>query len=144
MIPICILNVVTSLISAFKNDVDPTKDTMVIKLSLIPWYALNFVIGFVLVGIFLNPFMMIAIPVILALLISSTYMLMVCTSIGDVAYLARKIIKKEWKVSPSMIISAIFLFVFCLDVVGAIILYAKSKKIAAQTQTNDPSEANTL
>ena len=103
---------------------------MVMKLSLIPWYALNFVIGFVFVSIFFNPFMMVAIPVIIALLVSSTYILMLSTSIADIAYCVYNVIKKKWDVSPSLIFSVILLFIFCLDVVGSIVLYKKSKKLA--------------
>ena len=129
MIPVCIINVVVSIISSFKGK-DSTKETMVMKLSLIPWYALNFVIGFVFVSIFFNPFMMVAIPVIIALLVSSTYILMLSTSIADIAYCVYNVIKKKWDVSPSLIFSVILLFIFCLDVVGSIVLYKKSKKLA--------------
>ena len=139
MIPICIVNVVVSIRSAIKG-VDPTKTTMTVKLCLIPWYALNFFIGYVFVSIFLNPFMMIAIPVIIALLVASTYILMLSTSVGDIAYLVRTIVKKDRDVRPSMIIAGILLFIFCLDVVGAIILYCKSQKTPTEEQINTPTE----
>ena len=130
VMPVCILNIAASIRSAVKDDPDVIKTTMVAKLSLIPWYALNFLIGYAFVGIFFNPFMMIAIPIIIALLVAATYILMLTTSVGDVAYFLRKVIKKEWRVRPSAIFAVIFLFIFCLDVVGSIILYVNSKKYA--------------
>ena len=134
MIPVCITNMAVTIISVFKGEYDPTKPIMIAKLSLIPWYVLNFIIGYVFVSIFFNPFMMIAIPVIIALLCSSTYMLMLTTSIGDVAYFVYSLTKKRWTIEASLLFAVILLFVFCLDVVGSIILYNKSKKISDQPE----------
>ena len=86
ILPICIINVITSFKSVLNEETELIKTTMVIKLCLIPWYALNFLIGFVFVSIFFNPFMMIAIPIIIVFLVSSTYLIMLTTSFGDIAY----------------------------------------------------------
>ena len=137
MIPICILNMVVSGVSALKGN-DPTKNTMVAKLSLIPWYCLNFFIGFVFVSIFFNPFMMIAIPVVLALLIASTYMLMLSTSLGDIAYAVHSL--KRGGLKPAVVVGVVFSFIFGLDVIGAIILYKESKKRSAQAQADASTE----
>ena len=137
MIPVCIVNAVVSVLSALKGG-DPTKHTMVAKLSLIPWYALNLYIGFVFVSIFFNPFTMIAIPVVVALLVGSTYALMLSTSLGDIAYAVRSV--REGGAKPAVIVGIVFSFIFCLDVIGAIILYKEFKKAPAQAQTDAPAE----
>ena len=128
MIPICLVNIIVMLKSVFKDNVDPTKITMEMKLCLIPWYVLNFIIGFAFVSAFLNPFLMIAIPIIIALLVASTYVFMLTTSVGDIAYFAHTTLRRKGDISPAMTVAVIFLFIFCLDVIGAIILYKKSPK----------------
>ena len=140
MIPVCIFNVVVSIRSAIKGDEEIPKSTMIMKLSLIPWYALNFFIGFVICSFFLNPFVMIAIPVIIAILSTSTYILMLSTSVGDIAYSIRSCIKREWRVTPALVFALIFSFIFCLDVVGAIMLYSKSQKAARLAQAERSEE----
>ena len=135
MIPVCIVNAVVSVVSALKGN-DPTRHTMVAKLSLIPWYVLNFFISFVFVSIFFNPFMMIAIPIVIALLIGSTYALMLSTSLGNIAYAVRSI--KQGDAKPAVIVGVVFSFIFCLDVIGAVILYKEFEKVSTRTQTDAP------
>ena len=78
---------------------------------------------------FLNPWLMIFAPVVLCILIFNTYLFMISTSIFDIVYAIRKVVKKELKIKTSLVFTIIFLFSFCLDVVGSIMLYHKSKKI---------------
>ena len=132
MIPVCILNAVVSIKSALKGE-DPTRVTMIAKLSLIPWYILNVVICVVIASIFFNPFMMIAIPFVVGFFVMVTYVLMICTSLGDMAYYLYNNKRKVWRDSVGMILAFICLFIFCLDVIGAIVLYRRSKSIPCQT-----------
>ena len=136
MIPICVLNVVVSIRSALKGEEYPTKVTMIAKLSLIPWYLFNLAICIVFASIFLNPFMFLAIPLIVACFVGVTYLLMFATSIGEIVYFIKKKAKKE-HLGAATIVGVIFLFVFCLDVVGAIILYRRSKKVRNQAQPDE-------
>gem|GEM_PF-1957388 len=135
MVPICVLNAVVSVKSALKGKENPAKSTMVAKLALIPWYLLNFAICVVFSSIFLNPFMMIAIPLIIALSGAMTYILMLTTSLGDIVYSIHVTAKKTEKISSKMTVAVVFLFIFCLDVLGAIILYRHSKKLSEQADT---------
>ena len=87
--------------------------------------------------------MMIAIPVVLALLIASTYMLMLSTSLGDIAYAVNSL--KRGALKPAVVVGVVFSFIFGLDVIGAIILYKESQKRSAQAQADasieqDPSQ----
>ena len=125
--PICILNTVFPIISIFKGDYNPSKTTMIVKLALIPWYIMNYVMcGFIVAGC-LNPFLMLAIPIIICIASVVTYIYMVTTSLYDVAYFIRGLIKKRIKVSAIYIVSLIFLFIFCLDIAGGILFYNASK-----------------
>lgn len=129
VLPICIANVVLSIISIFKGETDISKTVMIVKLALIPWYALNFAMCVIIVALMLNPFMMVGIPVAVALLLVGTYFCMVITSLPDVAYYLRKVfVKKEERITSHRIVTVIFLFIFCLDVIGGINFYRQNKK----------------
>lgn len=127
IIPIAFVNIILGFITLFKGNNNPYKITMIIKLSLIPWYVLNFLIGLVTIGVFANPWLLIAVPLVLLVLVSSTYLFMIATSVYDVFYMINKFIKREQKVSAFRIISLILLCVFTLDIVSSIILCAKYK-----------------
>ena len=132
MVPICVLNAVVSVKSALKGKENPAKSTMVAKLSLIPWYLLNFAVCIVFSSIFFNPFMMFAIPLIIAFSVAMTYTLMLTTSLGDIVYYLKKKMRMDEDVTTATIVAVVFLFIFCLDVIGAIMLYRQSKKLSAQ------------
>ncbi len=128
IIPICIVNVIIALISLFRGIYNPTKTTMIIKLLLIPWYIINFMICCFLVVGFLNPWLFLAAPIVLCILVAITYILMISTSLFDIAYIINKMAKKEIKVKGSIITSIIFLCMFFFDIIGSIILYIKTKE----------------
>jgi len=136
MVLICILHAVVSVKSAIKGEEDPTKATMIAKLSLIPWYIVNLVLCIVFTSILLNPFMMVGIPIAIALFVWVTYMLMLSTSLPDIAFFVRKKIRKDASVDKATVVSVVLLFVFCLDVIGAILLFRRSEKPAVPE--NDP------
>ena len=92
VIPICIANVILSVISIFKGDADISKTVMKVKLALIPWYALNFAMCFIIVALMLNPFTMVGIPAVVALLMGGTYICMVITSLPDVVFNSEQIL----------------------------------------------------
>ena len=128
---VSIVNAVFAGVSIFKGEESPTKTSMIVKLLLIPWYVMNFFFGFVLVAGFLNPWLFLAIPVLLAILIGSTYLFMLSTGLPDIAY----IIRRGWteKIKPSGLTGAglVLLFLFCLDIVGAILIHIGTKKESA-------------
>ena len=131
MVPVCIANIALSIISIFKGDVDVSKTVMKVKLALIPWYVMNFTMCVVFVAVLFNPFMMIGIPFVIAFFVVTTYFCMLATSLPDVGYYIRRVlIKKEEQISAGRVLTIICLFIFCLDVVGSILFYAKNKKLA--------------
>lgn len=127
--PICIINVVFSIISLFKGEYNPSKVTMIVKLALIPWFALNFVFCAVVIMGMLNPWLLIAIPFVIIITASFTYLYMVTTSLPDVAFFIRGVIRKEIKPCALTIVSIVFMFVFCFDIIGALTFYLKVRNI---------------
>ena len=129
VIVLCIANIVFSVISIFKGNTDLSKTVMKVKLALIPWYVINFVLCFVVVALFFNPFTMLGIPVVIAITTGLTYFLMLGTSLPDVAYCIRKVYveKTEPLVKPRLI-TVVCLFIFCLDVIAGVKIYRQNKK----------------
>ena len=127
ILPLCLANAITAILSLFKGNYNPTKMTLISKIILIPWYVMNFIICILLIAGFLNPFLLVAVPIILIFLVSVTYLIMLSTSVYDIAYVIQKLIKKEEKISAFIVISLICLFSFCLDLIGALIVYLKTR-----------------
>ena len=137
--PVIIVNIVLSIVSLAKGEVDLSKTVMVVKLVLIPWYILNFAMGFILVGVMFNPFMMIGIPVVVTLLMSNAYFCLLGTSLPDVAlYIRNARLKKGKKKNGALVLVVFLLFIFCLDVVAGIILYLQNKNEALTPTPEEP------
>ena len=127
--PICLINFIFSIIGLFKGQANPNKTTMVCKLALVPWYVMNFVICAVIIGGFLNPFLMLAIPILLFIFIFFTYIFMLSTSLPDISYFFYGIFRKRIQIKTSLIFSIIFLLVFCLDIVGGVMFFCNTKQV---------------
>lgn len=126
---ICVANIVLSVISIFKGNTDPSKTVMKVKLALIPWYALNFILCVIVVALFFNPFTMLGIPVVIALALGLTCFFMLGTSLPDVAYCLRNVyVEKKETLTRSRVITVLCLFVFCLDVFAGVSFYRQNKK----------------
>ena len=102
-----------------KNINNSYKLVMIVKLSLIPWYIINFLIITLLFIGFLNPFLWFAVPILILLGMLLTYLFMIATSMPNISCLISEIIRYK---SLKKIIVLIFHFIFCLDVIGSIIV----------------------
>ena len=126
---ISLANIGFSVASLFMDDADLSKTVMKVKFALIPWYVLNFAMCAVIVAIMLNPFMLIGIPVAIAILAGTAYFFMLSTSLPDVAYYLRRVfIKKEEPLTSNRVVTVVCLFIFCLDVIGGISFYRQNKR----------------
>ena len=126
--PICLLNAIISIISIVKGKESPARCVMFVKLALIPWYIMNFAMCGILLAGFLNPFLMLAIPIAMAIMIMVTYMFMISTSIPDITDLIRLLIRRKVKISAALVFATIFLFIFTLDIVGGVMYYFLTKE----------------
>ena len=122
---------IISFISIFKKEaVDQTKFVMIYKIAAIPYFIGNFVFCGLIVAGMLNPFLMLAIPLAVAIFMFFTYVNMLGSSIVDVAYVINSFKNKTLKPRPLLIIGIILEFFFCVDFLGAIFIYSeKSKQI---------------
>ncbi|MGN0813191.1 MAG: hypothetical protein ACI4MQ_06770 [Candidatus Coproplasma sp.] len=128
LIPVGIVAVAFAILNLTTDSKNPAWVTFIIKLVLIPWYCLNFLVCFLLVAGFLNPFLMLAVPLLIGIEVSITYIYMLCSSLQIVSYTIRQIIKKRIALTPMLIVGIVFSFIFVLDIVGSYFLYSELKK----------------
>jgi len=127
LFPVCAASVALGLIKGLKKKGNPLGITLCVKLLLIPFYIINFVICILLVGGFLNPFLMIALPLLIMIEIGITYVLMISTSIQSFTYILKALPSNHKRANPAIITGLIFLFIFSLDVIGIIMLNSEFK-----------------
>ena len=128
------LNFVFSIINIFKGGTSPINTTIVIKMVLIPWYLGNFFVWFLLVGAFSNPFLFIGIPLIICIGVFITYMYMIFISAPNISYVFSLIKNKEIHTNKLLIVSLVFHFIFCLDVIGSFMLKKALKDALIENQ----------
>ena len=111
------------IIGTARKEEDPnTRLTVIIKAAMIPFFCINIYLWSVLVSGMLNPFLFLAIPVIIVIGCCLTYVYMIMTSLPDVIYMISFIIRRRKKPNIYMILGLIFEFFFVLDLVGAIFI----------------------
>ena len=124
-VPIFIL----SFISIFKKDiVDQTFYIMAHKIIAIPWFIANFVYVVLISMAMLNPFLLLAIPVWIAISVVFTFVNMFTSSFVNFAYVMNSFKNKRLKPNGLLITGLVFQFIFCLDFLGAIFIYIQNKK----------------
>ena len=128
LIPVCIVNIILSLVSIRRSDKNPSLLMLILKCALMPWFVLNFAICAVITLGMLNPFLLWAMPLVVSILAFSTYLCMVSTSLPDVAYFAGKLRNKEARMMPQYVLPIVFMFIFCMDAIGALIFFITSIK----------------
>ena len=127
---ITFVNILLSVVSVFKGETSPSKTVMTVKLALIPWYILNFLMCFTISALFFNPFVILALPIVVAYTVGITYFFMISTSLPDVAYYLHKTQIKKQIVPASHVIPVILLFFFGVDVIGSIAFHVQNKESA--------------
>ena len=121
--------IISSLIITIKGkSEDVSKFTLIIKLIAIPWYIANYVMWVLAVLGMLNPILFLAIPIVIALSMTGTYLFMISVSIHNLLPTFYLLIKKKIKLNPLLVIGIIFHFIFCLDILGAIFILINNKR----------------
>ena len=131
-----IIGLVLAAAGKANGEASPLKTTYIVKLALIPWYIFNIVYIFYIVAGSLNPFLLLAIPVEIAIAVFITYVLMLLTGIHNVFYVSKAIIKKRVGSSALTVLCIVSQFVFVLDVIGAVILHTIMKKADAAERSD--------
>ena len=105
--------------------------SLITKILMIPFFVVNFLMWIQVLGFFgkisvalliFGGILILGIPTIIlgCLAVTGTYVIMISTSVNLIVPFIKKIFKKE--ASPLGVIGTIFLFIFCLDAIGAGIL----------------------
>lgn len=113
---------IISIINSASSDESVAKHNMKMKLVYIPFFVLNFFSGLnaILTQSTLG-FLMVL------LLVVFSYLIMFKSSLSNIVYFYKKYITKKLFPSFWSIISIIASFIFCLDVVAAIVLFRHEK-----------------
>ncbi len=98
------------------------KHNMIMKIINLPFFAINVYSCAIVVleGLSIS---FLLLPFLISFLVVNTYLVMFRTSLSSIIYFIKKYINQKLKPSPWSIIAIIFSFIFCLDAVGAIILF---------------------
>jgi hypothetical protein len=123
---IAFLSIILALLNLTKEVPCPYKTTLAIKLTLIPFYVINFLIWAIFVVGTLNPFFFVFLPLILGFSIVSTYLIMLSTSAQNIVYLLRQFVIQK---KLSYLGYAICHFIFCVDVIAAVMVYINHKPL---------------
>ena len=107
------------------------KTVMIVKLILMPFFVINFLIGFLIMGAFANPFLFMALWIVIPALCVMTYAEMLVTSSYNVGALIHKK-RSEHKTFGELAPFIISQFIYFLDVVGAIIIYARQRNFGKE------------
>lgn len=103
----CFIVLGSAILSFFNHSASPLKMTMIIKLVLIPFYLINFFYWFLLLSGFANPWLYIAIPLVITLAVVVTFAYMLATSLFAISYLLK--LEKEKKIQlKEAFLSALF------------------------------------
>ncbi|MDE7384984.1 MAG: hypothetical protein K2M84_04400, partial [Anaeroplasmataceae bacterium] len=81
-----LINTVIAIINIFSDTPSPTRSTMIMKFVLIPWYFLNFFDWLLMVGICANPWLMLAVPLIICMGIGYTFTILLFTNVHNFSY----------------------------------------------------------
>lgn len=126
---VAIATMILSTISIFlKNDKNNTKFIMIIKIILIPWYIANFTLWALMILGMLNPFLFVAIPIMIVLSMFGTYIYMLSSSLNNICLIISNFKNKTLEVKPLFIVGMILQLFFCIDIVGAILTFIASRQ----------------
>lgn len=118
----CVANFVLAAKGYRKESSLSYKSTMLAKLCMIPFYLVNFTIwGIFIVVCLMSPFLIAMGVFMLILSIASTYVLMLASGSHNIFAALKDFFKTK---NPFFLLCLIGHFIFCLDVVSSIALYA--------------------
>ncbi|MDE6408461.1 MAG: hypothetical protein K2K50_07665, partial [Anaeroplasmataceae bacterium] len=106
-----LVNTAIAILDIFSDTPSPTRSTMIMKLVLIPWYFLNFFDWLLVVGICANPWLMLAIPLVICMAIGYTFVILLFTNVHNFSYVIRLIKNKEIKLTSNIVIPVVLHFV---------------------------------
>lgn len=132
MVFLIIMNIVYSIklhkLAFHKNiNGNPLKTIMIFKIGLIPFFLINFLFWFSIIGILLNPMMGFIGVFLIPFAAISTYLTMLITSIYGISLIS-VMGRKNILTWGQCVIHIIFQLIFILDVADSIFLFVKYRK----------------
>ena len=103
-----------------------TKTAMIAKLILIPFFVMNFLIGFLILGAMANPFLFMAYWIVVPFLCITTYVEMFVTSAYNLGVLIHRI-KSRQNTLGQLALIIISQFIYFFDIAGSIILFTRMR-----------------
>jgi hypothetical protein len=107
---------------------NPLKTIMIFKIGLIPFFLINFLFWFSMIGILLNPMMGFIGVFLIPIAVISTYLTMLITSIYGISIIS-VMGRKNILTWGQCVIHIIFQLIFILDVADLIFLFVKYRKV---------------
>lgn len=123
-----IINAIQTRGVARKIEKSIVKSLFIEKLILIPWFITNFIMWSVMVSGFLNPFLMIGIPIVIIIGTCTTYGYFLIINLNMIVYVITRFKRNHKKLSGLALMAIIFQFIYILDLIGDIILITQNKK----------------
>jgi hypothetical protein len=130
---VCLVNLVVAAINITNKKIaSPYKFTMLAKIILIPYYILNvFNMVYLLLPV-ANIFLFVAMPLVIGLKVTLTFFLMLGSGLHNISYLLTRYLKTK---DGKYILYIVLHFIFVVDVIAAIVLFAKEKNVNDITQS---------
>ncbi len=130
---LCFVNLISAVLGFMQDRPAPFGTTAAVKIALIPFYAASLFI-WILLGIagivLLNPMFLAlgaVVFIIIGLSVACAYLIMLATGVHNMAYLLKKAWReKDWKALFWLVPH----FIFCADVIAAILLWRREQRKA--------------
>lgn len=123
-----IINIVKTRGVARKVETSISTRLFIEKIALIPWFITNFIMWFVMFTGFINPLLMVGIPIVISVGVTVTYGYFLIINLKTVVYVFARFKKKQQKISGIVLLAVIFQFIYILDLAGDVLLLIESKK----------------
>ncbi|MCQ2505078.1 MAG: hypothetical protein MJ103_07585 [Saccharofermentans sp.] len=123
-----IINIVKTRGVARKVEASISTRLFIEKIALIPWFLTNFIMWFVMFTGFINPLLMVGIPIVIGVGVTVTYGYFLIINLKTVVYVFARFKKKQQKISGIVLLAVIFQFIYILDLAGDVLLLIESKK----------------
>lgn len=109
--------------SAKKEPKAYTLSTVIIKTVLIPFFGLNLYLWCVWISGLFNPFLLLAIPVVICIGVCLTYVYMLMTGMPDVIYTIVYLVRNKIRPKFPLVLGIILCFTFVADVAGSVLIH---------------------
>lgn len=137
-----IVSIIYTIRCASLKEEPPFKATLIAKLILIPWIGLNALVSYFLMEMEVetNVLLIFFCAIIVILAIGISYIFVIITSVPNIICGPKYLKKNNIKSSVGFVFTIFLHFFVVLDIIGAIILNSKYKKLLANNNSVETSK----